>query len=106
MSAAASAGRCLRATPEPRLERDVLVRLEEERVEEEHAELAVALPRLARCERLERPDVDGRRAALPRHWTLYEVASFRVRSSARARSSRSSWRSAASFSIEKGHSYG
>src|SRR6266540_2392940 len=50
---------------EPRLERHALVGLEEERVEEEHAELPVAEPRLSRAEPFEGADVDehGLRAA-------------------------------------------
>src|SRR6266545_312649 len=43
---------------EERLKRHTAVRLQEQRVKEEHAELAVAGPRLARPEALERADVD------------------------------------------------
>src|SRR5918999_1408510 len=42
----------------------------------------------------------------PRHCTLYGEESLRIMSSVRQASSSSSWRSAASRSIAKGHSYG
>ena len=44
--------------------------------------------------------------AAPRHCTLYGEASFSVRSARSARRLRSSCSSAASLSIENGHSYG
>jgi hypothetical protein len=46
------------ASAQPRLKRHALPRLQEQGVEEEHAELAIADPRLAFPERLERADVD------------------------------------------------
>ena len=48
----------LEAAAKQRLERDVAVRLDHERVERLHAELAVAGPRLALAQALERADVD------------------------------------------------
>ena len=42
----------------------------------------------------------------PRHWTLYDDESLRIRSSSSARRSSSSWSSAASRSIANVHSYG
>ena len=47
----------LQGAPEPGLEGDVLVRLEQERIEREHAELAIAGPGLALAQALERADV-------------------------------------------------
>ena len=52
----------LEAPAQPGLERDGPVGLEQQRVEEQHAELAVAEPRLAGTGALERADVDEDRA--------------------------------------------
>ena len=51
----------VQAAAQPRLERHVLPGLQEQRVEEEHAELAVAGPGLALAELLEGADVDEQR---------------------------------------------
>ena len=48
----------LQRAAEPRLERHALVGLEHERIEDERAELAIAGPRLAFAQPLERADVD------------------------------------------------
>src|SRR5439155_11650839 len=50
-----------KAAPEPRAEVDALVRLEQQRVQVEHAELPVARPWLAGAQPLERADVDEHR---------------------------------------------
>ena len=46
---------------QPRLERNALRRLQEQRIQVEHAELAIADPRLALAQALERADVDEHR---------------------------------------------
>src|SRR5436190_9728993 len=51
----------LQAAPEPRLERHLFPGLQQQRVEEEHAELAVAGPGLALAELLEGADIDEQR---------------------------------------------
>ena len=53
------------APAQPGLERHVLPGLQQERVEEEHAELSVARPRLAPAQLLERADVDEDRLGAP-----------------------------------------
>ena len=88
-----------------RVERQVLVGLQHQRIEVEHAELAVARPRLGRPQPLERADVDEHgRGAAELHVVGRRVLERQVRASARRLSSSCS--SAASLSIANGHSYG
>ena len=70
------------AAAKPWLERDALVGLEQQRVQEEHAELAVAEPGLALARTLERADVDEHR---PRAPPLHVVGSRVLEREARPR---------------------
>ncbi len=55
---------------QPGVVRRAAVGLQHQRIQEEHAELAVAGPRLARPKRLERADVDEHRRRRRANWTL------------------------------------
>src|SRR5688572_22758727 len=89
---------------QPGLERNVPVGLEHERVQKEHAELAIADPGSPSRSRSKEP-TSANTGRVPRHWTLYAEPSLRVTPSSSPRSSTSKWSNAASRSMPKVHSY-
>ena len=93
------------APAQPRLEADVLEGLEQQRVEHGLAELAVPGPGLAGADLLEGADVDEDRPGA-REGEAVGVAVLHGQVGAGGGQSRSRWTRAASFSIEKVHSYG